>query len=133
MFVCLSESLCPDLQELECTVSASQQEASSIHSRLEGEISDLKALVEAEVNTNRQAEEQHKAAQADLAHRLSTASSLTRQLESSQAEILSQVCVMYLSRVHLSFHSVIATCALLYDPVCLFPHLPLPSRRPFCL
>jgi len=87
--VCLSESLCPDLQELECAVSASQQEASSKHSCLGGEITDLKALVEAEVSKNRQAEEQHKAAQADLAH----------QLESSQAELLSQVCVRYLNRV----------------------------------
>ena len=84
----------PDLQELECAVSASQQEASSKQSRLEGEISDLKALVEAEVTRNRRAEEQHKAAQADLAHQLDTASSLTRRLESSQAGLLSQVCVV---------------------------------------
>ena len=99
MCVCLSESICPDLQELECAVSASQQEASSKHSRLEGDITDLKALVKAEVSKSRQAEEQHKAEQADLAHQLDAASSLTHQLESSQAELLSQVCVVYLNVV----------------------------------
>jgi len=98
VWVCLFESLCLDLQELECAVSASQQEASSKHSRLEGEITDLKALVEAEVNKARQAEEQHKAAQAELALKLDVASSLTRRLENSQAELLSQVCVGYSNR-----------------------------------
>ncbi|KAL0048561.1 hypothetical protein WJX82_005892, partial [Trebouxia sp. C0006] len=78
------------VQELKCAVFASQQEASSKHSRLEGEITDLKALVEAEVNKARQAEEQHKAAQAELALKLDVASSLTRRLENSQAELLSQ-------------------------------------------
>ena len=70
-----------------------------MHSHMEGDISDLKALVEAEVSKSRQAEEQHKAAQADLAHQLDVASSQTRQLESSQAELLSQVCVRYLNHV----------------------------------
>ncbi|KAL0044809.1 hypothetical protein WJX82_010212, partial [Trebouxia sp. C0006] len=90
------------IQELECAVSASQQEASSKHSRLEGDITDLKALVKAEVSKSRQAEEQHKAEQADLAHQLDAASSLTHQLESSQAELLSQASVSARSRQELA-------------------------------
>ncbi len=83
-----------------------------MHSRMEVEINDLKALVEAEVNKNRQAEEQHKAAQADLAHQLDIASSVTCHLESSQAELLSQVCVMYLNRVCIlpSIQSLLYLC-----------------------
>ena len=127
--VCLSESLCPDLQELECAVSASQQEASSKHSRLEGEITDLKALVEAEVNKARQAEEQHKAAQADQADQLDIASSVTHQLESSQAELLSQVCVMYLSHVCIlpSSQSLLLVLCFMTQSACL------PSCIPSCL
>ena len=117
------------MQELECAISASQQEASSKHSRLEGENTDLKALVEAEKTKSRQAEEQHKAAQADLAHQLDVASSQTRQLESSQAELLSQVCVRYLNHVCIfpSIGSLLFVLCFMTQSACL------PSRTPFCL
>jgi len=108
---------------------ASQQEACSMHSRMEGEINDLKALVEAEVNKNKQAEEQHKAAQADLAHQLEVASCQTRQLESSQAELLSQVCVMQMNHVCI----IPATQSLLLVLCFMTQSACVPHGTPFCL
>ena len=101
-----------------------------MHSRMEGEIDDLKALVEAEVNKNKQAEEQHKAAQADLAHQLEVASCQTRQLESSQAELLSQVCVMYLNRVCMfpSVQSLLLVLCFMTQSAC-FPTCPPASKQ----
>lgn len=96
---------------------------------LEGEMTDLKALVKAEENKTKQAEEQHKAAQADLAQKLDFASSVTRHLESSQAELLSQVCVGYLNRVCIfpSIGSLLFVLCFMTQSACL------PSRTPFCL